>query len=664
MPVFTYKGVNRAGATVAGERSAETKAEVTALLRREQINVSKLSEKGKEFNIPTFGTGVDQKELAIFTRQFSVMIDAGLPLVQCLEILGGQQENKTFQKILNGVRGSVEGGSTLSNAMKQHEKVFDPLYSNMVEAGETGGILDTILQRLSTYIEKNVKLKRAVRSAMIYPVSVIGIAAMVITLLLWKVVPIFVTLFNGLDVDLPLPTRIVIGLSNFVGSIYGLMLLVFFIATGVALKFWYGTPQGRMAIDRALLQVPVVGMVLRKIAVARFTRTLGTLDFQRRSDSRRAGHHGAHFGQRRGRKGHLPDAQGRRSGPLAGRSAEGNRRFPGHGDADDRRRRADRRDGRHAFEDRRLLRGRSGRGREGHADGHRADHDRFPGRGGRRRGHFHVFAAVLADRQARRTLVRRVVLGIRRRRHGAGTVRSRAAVARLARIAVSERDARQRIEIIGTIGNELQYQRQRMAALAGPRPLSRHHVPSGRCRGHSSAHSDSSADRANAAADCRVVRPGAQLTCGFTSGIRKARWHAAVQTVLDLCVITAMVYATGVQDSYFVSLYLRQHPDGQHFVFAARRVPGGRRQFHPVGMRGGVDVLRRHPSHVAGDAGPRELESWLASNLFAFFAVAYLGSLLAQTSHKRGVELEEKSEALKDFRHSTGTSSSPCAAAC
>jgi len=277
MPVFTYKGTNRAGTSVAGERSAESKAEAKALLRREQINVSKLKEKGKEFNVPTFGTGVDQKELAVFTRQFSVMIDAGLPLVQCLEILGGQQDNKSFQKILTGVRGSVEGGSTLSNAMKQHEKVFDALYSNMVEAGETGGILDTILQRLSAYIEKNVKLKRAVRSAMIYPVSVIGIAAMVITLLLWKVVPIFVTLFNGLDVDLPLPTRIVIGLSNFVGSIYGLILLVFLIAAGVALKFWYGTPHGRMAIDRALLHAPVVGMVLRKIAVARFTRTLGTL---------------------------------------------------------------------------------------------------------------------------------------------------------------------------------------------------------------------------------------------------------------------------------------------------------------------------------------------------------------------------------------------------
>ncbi|HEX4077112.1 MAG TPA: type II secretion system F family protein [Candidatus Acidoferrales bacterium] len=277
MPVYTYRGVNRAGAAVAGERTANNKNELAATLRREQINVSKLSEKGREFNIPTFGTGVEEKELAIFTRQFSVMIDAGLPLVQCLEILAGQQENKTFQKMLNDVRASVEGGTTLSAAMKQHEKVFDALYYNMVEAGETGGILDTILQRLSTYIEKNVKLKRAVKSAMIYPISVLGIAASVIILLLWKVVPIFITLFNGLDVSLPLPTRIVIGLSHFVGSIYGLLILVFFVGAVVALKFWYGTAPGRMAIDMVILKMPVLGDVMRKISVARFTRTLGTL---------------------------------------------------------------------------------------------------------------------------------------------------------------------------------------------------------------------------------------------------------------------------------------------------------------------------------------------------------------------------------------------------
>ena len=278
MPVFTYRGVNKTGDTVAGERTAATKAELQAALRREQISVSKLSEKGKEFNIPSFGgNGVSSKELAIFTRQFSVMIDAGLPLVQCLEILAGQQENKTFQKVLNGTRASVEGGSTLSTAMKQHDKVFDALYYNMVEAGETGGILDTILQRLSTYIEKNVKLKRAVQSAAIYPTAVMSIAGGVIILLLWKVVPIFTSLFNGLGVDLPLPTRIVIMLSNFIGSIYGLVIAMFFVGAAFAIKFWYGTPSGRMALDTLILKVPLVGPLLRKIAVARFTRTLGTL---------------------------------------------------------------------------------------------------------------------------------------------------------------------------------------------------------------------------------------------------------------------------------------------------------------------------------------------------------------------------------------------------
>jgi type IV pilus assembly protein PilC len=277
MPVFTYRGVNRMGTTVAGEREADSKAALQAILRRENINVSKLSEKGKEFNIPSFGTGVEEKELAIFTRQFSVMIDAGLPLVQCLEILAGQQENKSFQKILNSVRASVEGGATLSVSMKQHDKVFDPLYYNMVEAGETGGILDTILQRLAQYIEKNVKLKRAVKSAMIYPVAVLSIAAGVIVLLLWKVVPIFTTLFNGLGAELPLPTRMVIAMSNFVGSIYGLLIAVFVVGAVFAVKMWQKTPMGRMAIDRIILKLPVVGIVMRKIAVARFTRTLGTL---------------------------------------------------------------------------------------------------------------------------------------------------------------------------------------------------------------------------------------------------------------------------------------------------------------------------------------------------------------------------------------------------
>jgi len=277
MPVFTYKGTNRAGTSVAGEMNASNKTELQSLLRRQQITATRVSEKGKEFNLPTFGGGVKSKELAIFTRQFSVMIDAGLPLVQCLEILASQQENKTFQKVLIGVRSAVEGGSNLSSAMKQYPKVFDPLYSNMVEAGETGGILDTILQRLSTYIEKNVKLKAAVKSALIYPVGVLSIAGGVITLLLWKVVPIFATLFAGLGVDLPLPTKIVIGLSHFVGSIFGLLIVVGLVVSIIGLKIWYGTPGGRFVLDTVVLKLPVLGMLMRKIAVARFTRTLGTL---------------------------------------------------------------------------------------------------------------------------------------------------------------------------------------------------------------------------------------------------------------------------------------------------------------------------------------------------------------------------------------------------
>ena len=277
MPVYVYRGTDRTGSAVSGERTAANKAELMGLLKRQQIKINKMSEKGKEFNLPTFGTGVKSKEIAIFTRQFSVMIDAGLPLVQCLEILAGQQETKTFQQVLTATRGAVEGGATLSTAMGQHGKVFDPLYVNLVEAGETGGILDTILQRLSLYIEKNVKLKRAVKSALVYPVAVITVAVGVITLLLWKVVPIFATLFVGLGVDLPLPTRMVIGLSNFIGSIFGLLILMLVVGLGISIKVWYGTPKGRLLLDGVLLKLPLVGILLRKIAVARFTRTLGTL---------------------------------------------------------------------------------------------------------------------------------------------------------------------------------------------------------------------------------------------------------------------------------------------------------------------------------------------------------------------------------------------------
>jgi type IV pilus assembly protein PilC len=209
------------------------------------------------------------------------MIDAGLPLVQCLEILAGNQENTSFQKVLTDVRGRVEGGSTLANALREHPKVFDQLIVNMIEAGEAGGILDTILQRLAGYVEKAVKLRAAVKSAMIYPVAVVGVAVIVITLLLWKVVPIFANMFASMGVDMPTPTKIVIGLSNFIGFLFTfpMVFLTLGIPIGgfIAFKKFYATEGGRFIVDSGLLKFPVIGNLLRKIAVARFTRTLGTL---------------------------------------------------------------------------------------------------------------------------------------------------------------------------------------------------------------------------------------------------------------------------------------------------------------------------------------------------------------------------------------------------
>jgi type IV pilus assembly protein PilC len=246
-------------------------------LRRERITPGSIREKGKEFSLPTFGSSkVKTKDIAIFFRQFSVMIDAGLPLVQCLEILAANQENPTFQKTLTGVRTTVEGGATLANAMRQYPNVFDDLSTNMIEAGETGGILDIILQRLATYVEKAVRLRGAVKSALIYPVSVISIAVLIVGALLKWVVPIFANLFAGLGVALPLPTRIVMGLSAFVGQFWW-----FFIIGGVGVVFGIKQirkhPKGKYAFDKVLLNMPIIGMLLRKIAVARFTRTLGTL---------------------------------------------------------------------------------------------------------------------------------------------------------------------------------------------------------------------------------------------------------------------------------------------------------------------------------------------------------------------------------------------------
>src|SRR5712664_1760556 len=275
MPVFTFSGKTASGEKVQGERVASTKDGLASQLRKERITPGSIREKGKEFSLPTFGSGkVKVKEVAVFFRQFSVMIDAGLPLVQCLEILGANQENPSFQKTLLGVRTTVEGGATLANAMRQFPVIFDDLTTNMIEAGETGGILDIILQRLAIYVEKAVKLRAAVKSALIYPVAVVSLAMVIVAALLKWVVPIFANLFVGLGVALPLPTRIV--LSSFVGHFWW-----FFIAGGVGVFFGVKQirkhPRGRYYFDAMLLKLPIIGILLRKIAVARFTRTLGTL---------------------------------------------------------------------------------------------------------------------------------------------------------------------------------------------------------------------------------------------------------------------------------------------------------------------------------------------------------------------------------------------------
>ena len=275
MPAYVFKGKTRAGAATSGERTADSKDAVIAMLRREQILVTSVKEKGKEIALPKFGGGISHKDVAIFTRQFSVMIDAGLPLVQCLEILGTQQDNPGFQKVLLQVRQDVEGGSSLADAMKKHKKVFDDLFTNMIAAGEAGGILDTILKRLSTYIEKSVKLTAQVKSAMVYPIAVVSIEE-IMEMVQSKGIPTFAALFAGLGAQLPLPTRIVIGLSNWTVRLMIPGILGGFGAS-YGIKRYYETHRGRRVIDALVLKTPVLGMIMRKIAVARFCRTLATL---------------------------------------------------------------------------------------------------------------------------------------------------------------------------------------------------------------------------------------------------------------------------------------------------------------------------------------------------------------------------------------------------
>ncbi len=282
MPTYVFKGRNKLNEVVVGERVADNRDALRQVLRKEQVTLTSVKEKGREFGIPRIGSRkkVKSKDLSIFTRQFSVMIDAGLPLVQCLDILAQQQANKYFQQILTQVRTDVEEGSTLAAAMSRHPRVFDQLYSNMVEAGETGGILDIILQRLSTFIEKIVKLKRDIISAMIYPAAVVLLAVGAVAVIMVVVIPQFQNIFLGLlgpGEQLPLPTRIVVGISNFLASWGGLAMLVAIVGFVVGIRFYYKTTNGHRNLDRLILKVPILGDIFRKIAVARFSRTLSTL---------------------------------------------------------------------------------------------------------------------------------------------------------------------------------------------------------------------------------------------------------------------------------------------------------------------------------------------------------------------------------------------------
>jgi type IV pilus assembly protein PilC len=281
MPTFAYSGRTRAGQTVSGERIADTIDAATTALRREQILVTRITpakEKKAEAakKTGTIGKKVAAKNLAVFTRQFSVMIDAGLPLVQCLDILGNQEEDKNFAAVILQTRTDVESGASLADAMRKHPKTFDPLFTNMIAAGEAGGILDTILKRLATYIEKAVKLAGQVKSAMIYPVAVIVIASAVVGVILWKVIPTFAALFSGLGAELPLPTRIVIAMSNNLVQFFPFLLVGGGLAV-YAFRQYYGTDSGRHVVDSGMLKAPVFGNIMRKIAVARFCRTLSTL---------------------------------------------------------------------------------------------------------------------------------------------------------------------------------------------------------------------------------------------------------------------------------------------------------------------------------------------------------------------------------------------------
>jgi type IV pilus assembly protein PilC len=275
--VFAWEGKTRQGAVQKGELQANSKEEVFALLRKQNITPINVSAKAKELKLSFGAKKVEDKDVVIFTRQLATMIDAGLPLVQCLEILGSQSDNPTLAKTVVQVRSDVEGGSTFADALKKHPKVFDSLYCNLVAAGEAGGILDTILQRLAAYMEKFSKIKRQIKSAMIYHYIILFVAVSVVSLLMVVVVPMLANMFSSMGQALPLPTRIVIAISNFMKGWGGLSLLIIAVGSFTALKQWRRTETGLRATDRIALKLPVAGTLIQRVSVAKFTRTLGTL---------------------------------------------------------------------------------------------------------------------------------------------------------------------------------------------------------------------------------------------------------------------------------------------------------------------------------------------------------------------------------------------------
>ena len=275
--VFTWEGKTRQGSVQKGELAANSREEVFALLRKQNILPINVTSKPKELKLKFGAAKVTDKDIVILTRQLATMIDAGLPLVQCLDILGSQTENQSLAKIVTQVRGDVESGSTFSDALKKHPKAFDNLYVNMVAAGEAGGILDTILQRLAAYMEKFAKIKKQIKSAMVYPSVILFVAVSVVALLMVVVVPMLGAMFAESGQLLPMPTRIVIAISNFLKSWGGLILLLGIIGSVIALVQWRKTDKGLRLTDAFALKLPVMGDLIRKVAVAKFTRTLGTL---------------------------------------------------------------------------------------------------------------------------------------------------------------------------------------------------------------------------------------------------------------------------------------------------------------------------------------------------------------------------------------------------